>query len=109
MDKKVDSQLDFNFPSSDLLEFPRDLGEEGWFQFYAKKGDALNRLESKFNIPLNKKVKVNLHGEDASVEGLLTLNRLKMPSADAEEIELRIGRRVFLSSSIESIELVKTK
>ena len=101
---KKGSQLDFNFPANDLLEFPRDLGEEGWFQFYANRRDAFERLEEKFGIPLNQRVQIVLHGEATPLRGLLTLNRLELPPADAEEIRLRLGGRTFLSSAIEGAE-----
>ena len=42
MDMKKGNQLDFNFPANDLLEFPRDLGEEGWFQFMRIVGMRLS-------------------------------------------------------------------
>jgi hypothetical protein len=107
MDMKKGNQLDFNFPAIDLLEFPRDLGEEGWFQFYANRRDAFERLEEKFGTPLNQRVRIALHGEETLLQGLLTLNRLELPPADAEEIRLRLGGRTFLSSAIERVELLQ--
>ncbi|MFL2876864.1 MAG: hypothetical protein ACJZ86_03330 [Pontiellaceae bacterium] len=104
---KKGSQLDFNFPANDLLEFPRDLGEEGWFQFYANRRDAFARLEEKFGTPLNQQVRITLYGEHTVLQGLLTLNRLALPPADADEIQLRLGGRIFLSSAIERVERLK--
>ena len=104
---KKGSQLDFNFPANDLLEFPRDLGEEGWFQFYANRRDAFERLEEKFGTPLNQQVRITLHGEQAVLKGLLTLNRLALPPVDADEIQLRLGGRTFLSSAIKRVERLK--
>ncbi len=101
---KKGSQLDFNFPSNDLLEFPRDLGEEGWFQFYADRRGAFERVEQKFGIPLNQRVRVFLQGEEKGLEGLLTLNRLALPPADADEILLQLAGRSFYNSEIDRWE-----
>ncbi|MAI20042.1 MAG: hypothetical protein CMF28_02205 [Kiritimatiellaceae bacterium] len=103
---KKGRQLDFNFPANDLLEFPRDLGEEGWFQFYADRRGAFERVEEKFGIPLNQRVRVYLLGEEEGLEGLLTLNRLALPPADADEILLQLGGRSFYNSAIARWERV---
>ena len=74
---------------------------------YANRRDAFERLEEKFGTPLNQRVRIALHGEETLLQGLLTLNRLELPPADAEEIRLRLGGRTFLSSAIERVELLQ--
>jgi len=98
------SQLDFNFAADDLLEFPRDLGEEGWFQFHSEQKQAFQALNRRFGIALNRPVRVRLQGQDAEIEGKLVLESLLLPSPSDESIRLRLGKMVFDSSQIEHCE-----
>jgi len=100
MDDSAD-QLDFNFSADDLLEFPRDLGEEGWLQFHFEQRKAFARVEEKFGIVLNRKVRLRLRGWDEEFEGRLVLDSLLMPSPHAETIHLRLGRITFENTDIE--------
>lgn len=97
----TDDQLDFNFAADDLLEFPRDLGEEGWFQFISEQKLAFQRIEEKFAVALNKKVRLRLRGWDEEVEGKLVLDSLLLPPPQAETISLRLGHMSFENTDIE--------
>ncbi len=98
------NQLDFNFAADDLLEFPRDIGEEGWFQFHSEQKQAIQALERRFGISLNKRVRIRLHGEKRVMEGRLVLESLLLPSPTDETIRLRLGNTVFESGDIEDYE-----
>ena len=98
------NQLDFNFAADDLLEFPRDLGEEGWFQFHSEQKQAFLILDRHYGIALNQRVRLRLQCLEEVLEGKLVLESLLLPSPSDESIRLRLGRRVFDSSEIESCE-----
>ena len=98
------NQLDFNFAADDLLEFPRDLGEEGWFQFHSEQKQAIQALERRFGICLNKLVRIRLVELANELVGKLVLDSLLMPSPTDESIRLRLGTAVFESSDIEYCE-----
>lgn len=98
------NQLDFNFAADDLLEFPRDLGEEGWFQFHSEQKQAFHALNRRFGIALNQPVRLRLQGQGADLEGKLVLDSLLLPSPSDESIRLRLGTIVFDSSEIEYCE-----
>jgi len=100
MDEASD-QLDFNFAADDLLEFPRDLGEEGWVQFLSEQKQSFERVEEKFGITLNKRVRLRLRGRDEEFEGKLVLDTLLLPPPQAETIGLRIGRVSFENTDID--------
>jgi len=97
-------QLDFNFAEDDLLEFPRDLGEEGWFQFHSEQKQAFQILDRRFGIALNQRVRLRLQCHAEALEGKLVLDSLLLPSPSGESIRLRLGKRVFDSSEIEYCE-----
>ncbi len=98
------SQLDFNFAADDLLEFPRDLGEEGWFQFHSEQKQAFQILDRRFGIALNQHVRLRLQCREEVFEGKLVLDSLLLPAAPDEAIRLRLGKMVFDSSEIEYCE-----
>ncbi|VGO17615.1 hypothetical protein PDESU_06216 [Pontiella desulfatans] len=95
------NQLDFNFVSDDLLEFPRDLGEEGWFQFHSEQKVAVQRVEDKFGIVLNRRVRLRLRGCEEEFEGKLVLDSLLLPPPHAETVQLRLGRLTFENTDID--------
>ena len=95
------NQLDFNFSSDDLLEFPRDLGEEGWFQFHSEQKEAILRVEKKFGIILNRRVRLRLHGWEEEFVGKLVLDSLLLPVPSAETVRLRLGGMTFENTDIE--------
>jgi uncharacterized protein (DUF924 family) len=97
------NQLDFNFAADDLLEFPRDLGEEGWFQFHSEQKQAFQRVEEKFGILLNRRVRLRLRGWDEEFEGKLVLDSLLLPPPEAESIQLRLGRMTFQNTDIDTL------
>ncbi|MBT8042132.1 MAG: hypothetical protein HKP10_04875 [Kiritimatiellales bacterium] len=96
--------MDFNFSADDLLEFPRDLGEEGWFQFLSEQKEAFLRVEEKFGLVLNARVRLRLRGYDRDLEGKLVLDSLLLPHPQAETIRLRLGRATFENTDIEYCE-----
>ena len=98
------NQLDFNFAEDDLLEFPRDLGEEGWFQFHSEQKQAFQILDRRYGIALNQRVRLRLHCRAEEFEGKLVLDALLLPSPSEEAIRLRLGKMVFDSSEIEYCE-----
>lgn len=98
------NQLDFNFAADDLLEFPRDLGEEGWFHFHSEQKQAFQILDRRFGIALNQHVRLRLQNRDEELEGKLVLDSLLLPSPSDEVIRLRLGKVVFDSSEIEYCE-----
>lgn len=98
------NQLDFNFAADDLLEFPRDLGEEGWFQFHSEQRQAFQALDRRFGIALNQQVRIRLTGSDEDLEGRLVLDSLLLPSPAEDTIRLRLGRAVFENTEIEYCE-----
>ena len=100
MDEASD-QLDFNFAADDLLEFPRDLGEEGYFQFNSEQKQAIQALKEKFDIALNKRVRLRLHGWEEEFEGKLVLETLLIPSLRDKTIRLRLGKISFENTDIE--------
>jgi uncharacterized protein (DUF924 family) len=95
------NQLDFNFAADDLLEFPRDIGEEGWFQFNAEQKQAFQRVEKKFGLALNRRVRLRLRGWNEEFEGKLVLDSLLLPPPQAETLSLRLGRVTFENTDIE--------
>jgi hypothetical protein len=97
-------QLDFNFAADDLLDFPRDLGEEGWFQFHSERKQAIQALDRRFGISLNQMVRVRLDGTEDILEGRLVLDSLLLPSPTDETIRLRLGNTVFENTEIEYCE-----
>lgn len=101
-------QLDFNFAADDLLEFPRDLGEEGWFHFHSEQKLAIQRLEQKFDIVLNRNVRVRLRGWHEELTGRLVLDSLLLPPPEAETLLLRIGSVTFENTEIESLKPLET-
>lgn len=98
------SQLDFNFAADDLLEFPRDLGEEGWFQFHSEQKQAFRILDRRYGIALNQHVRLRLQCREDALEGKLVLDSLLLPSPADESIRLRLGKVAFDSSEIEYCE-----
>lgn len=95
-------QLDFNFAADDLLEFPRDLGEAGWFLFHSEQRQAIQALERRFGVALNRRVRLRLTGWDEEFTGKLVLESLLIPSLRDERIRLRLGRITFDNTDIET-------
>jgi hypothetical protein len=104
---KPKDQLDFNFAADDLLEFPRDLGEEGWFQFHSEQRLVFQRLEEKFHIVLNRRVRLRLRGWDEEFTGKLVLDSLELPPPTAETIQLRIGSISFENTDIDFLQTLE--
>jgi hypothetical protein len=102
--KDCGNQLDFNFAADDLLEFPRDLGEEGWFQFHSEQKQAFQILDRRFGVALNQHVRLRLHCREEELEGKLVLDSLLLPSPSDESIRLRLGKVAFDSTEIEFCE-----
>lgn len=94
-------QLDFNFASDDLLEFPRDLGEKGWFQFSSEQKVAFQQIGEKFGIILNRPIRLRLRGWEEEFTGKLVLDSLLLPPPEAETIRLRLGGMTFENTDID--------
>ena len=107
MEQDPKNQLDFNFAADDLLEFPRDLGEEGWFQFSSERKAAFQRVEEKFHLVLNRRVRIRLRGFDEHFVGKLVLDSLLPPSPTTETITLRIGNVTFENTDIEDLQTLE--
>lgn len=84
-----------------FIPFPRDLGEEGYFQFHSEQKQAFQALEDKFGLSLNKRVRLRLAGWSEEFEGKLVLDSLLMPSIEEKTIRLRLGKMVFDHTDIE--------
>ena len=93
------NQLDFNFAADDLLELPRDLGEEGYFQFRSEQRQAVQALEEKFGIVLNTRVRLRLFGWEEEFEGKLVVATLQPPQC-GDGLRLRLGRISFTHTDI---------
>ncbi|MEI6892728.1 MAG: hypothetical protein V5783_11210 [Pontiella sp.] len=106
MEQDSKNQLDFNFVADDLLEFPRDLGEEGWFQFTNEQKVAFQRVEEKFHIILNQRVCMRLRGRMDELVGKLVLATPLLPSPTAETIMLRMGSVTFENTDIDHIRVL---
>ena len=94
-------QLDFNFAADDLLEFPRNLGEEGHYLFLSEQQHAIRALAEKFGIALNQRVRLRLVGWDEEFEGKLMLDSLIVLPLSEKTIRLRLGRLTFDNTHIE--------
>ncbi len=94
-------QLDFDFTADDLLEFPRDLGEAGYFQFHSEQRQATVELEKTFGVVLNKRVRLRLVGWNEEFEGRLVLDSLLLPSHRSAPLRLRLGKIAFDHTDIE--------
>ncbi len=97
-------QLDFDFTANDPLEFPRDLGEAGYFQFHSEQRQAIQSLEQKFGVVLNRRVRLRLHGWNEEFEGKLVLDTLLPPRSRMEGLRLRLGKIAFDYTDIESCQ-----
>lgn len=97
-------QLDFNFAADDLLEFPRDLGEEGYFQFHSEQKQAFQALEQRFNVTLNRRVRLRLRGWEEEFVGKLMLDSLLLPALSDTTLRLRLGKIAFDHTDIEFCE-----
>lgn len=102
-DKK---QMDFDFNTDDLLEFPRDLGETGMFKFKSEQRNAIRSLEKKFGIVLNRRVRLRLLNQSEELAGKLTIDSLLPPQASQDGLRLRLGNMTFKHTEIASCELV---
>lgn len=99
-------QLDFEFAADDLLEFPRDLGEEGYFQFHSEQKQALLELEKVFGVVLNKRVRLRLAGWDEELEGKIMLESLLLPTGHSESLRLCLGKIAFDHTDIEFCQVL---
>ncbi len=99
-----DSQFDFDFspPADDRLpEFPHDPLGRGYEFFVSERKNAVDRLNRKFGVLLEEKVRLKLFGWDAEFTGKLLLNTLLLPESKKDEVPLRVGRVTFDLRDIE--------
>jgi hypothetical protein len=83
------------------------LGEEGWFQFHAEQKQSIQRVEEKFHIVLNQRVRLRLRGWNEDFIGKLVLDSLLLPPPTAETIKLRIGSISFENTDIDFIQTLE--
>ena len=104
-------QLQFDFERSGrkpteqngapLMELPRDPAARGYSAFISEQTAALNELEQRFGLILNKKVRLRLIGWDEEFVGKLVLDQLLPPTDRQEGLRLRIGTVSFDDTDIE--------
>ena len=104
-------QLQFDFERSEqkpteqngapLMELPRDPSARGYGAFTSEQVAALNELEQRFGLILNKKVRLRLIGWDEEFVGKLVLDQLLPPTDRQEGLRLRIGTMPFANTDIE--------
>jgi len=107
----MSEQLQFDFERSGrkpteqngslLMELPRDPVARGYGTFTSEQIVALNELEQRFGLILNKKVRLKLIGCDEVFEGRLMLNQLLYPTTRTEGLCLHIGNVDFEYTNIE--------
>ena len=103
---RTDDQLNFDFEADDLLEFPRDLGEEGYFLFHTERKRLSRALETAFGLLLNRRVRLRLHGSEQAFEGKLLLDSLSTASAGGQTLRLRLGELTFDHTDIAFCESI---
>jgi len=107
---KKDSQLDFDFspPADDSLpEFPRDPQGKGYEFFVSERKNAIARLNQRFGVLLDERVRLKLRGWDEYFTGKLMLNTLLLPESKKDDVPLRIGRVTFDLRDIECCFLLR--
>lgn len=88
------NQGNFNFDAQ---------GDESGYQHWQEELDAFKKqLESRHGIILGSKVRLTLRGEDAPLEGIITLSNSKQPR-NRTHLHLNIGSRTITTAEIESI------
>ena len=106
----MSDQLQFDFEDWDRNqdrvgsagpELPRDPAARGYGAFTSEQITALNELEQRFGLILNKNVRLKLIGWDEEFEGKLVLNQLLPPADRQEGLRLRIGTVSFDNTDIE--------
>lgn len=100
-------QLDFEFAADDLLEFPRDLGEKGYFKFHSEQKQAMLELENVFGVVLNKRVRLRLIGWNEELEGKITLESLLLPTNQSTKLRLCMGTVTFEHTDIECCHVLE--
>jgi hypothetical protein len=111
-EKTVAAQLalDFTQPAQPAAKarvlscagLPRDLAERGYHAFTSEQAAALQELEQRFGLILNRRVRVTLFGVPAEFVGKLVLAPL-LPCAEGNApLRLRIGTAEFDDADIES-------
>ena len=103
---KNDDQLDFDFTANNMLDFPCNREEEGYFKFHSEQQQALQELEKKFGVVLNRQVRLRLIGWDEEFEGKLVLDNLLHPTKRSEALRLRMGKIAFDHTNIEFCQVL---
>lgn len=96
-----DDQMNFDFSADDLLEFPRDIGETGYYRFHYEQRQACRELEQRFGLVLNQPVRVRLKGRSDEVLGrLLPVTYLEETSSGP--LPLRLGDMIISHEEIDA-------
>jgi len=93
-------QLGFDF-GDPLMELPADPQGKGYDLFAEDRERAVEKLNERFGVLVNERVRVKLFGWDEEFEGRLILNSLLLPKSKKDEVPLRIGRVTFDVRDIE--------
>ncbi|HMP72604.1 MAG TPA: hypothetical protein PKE55_05005 [Kiritimatiellia bacterium] len=88
------------------LELPRDPAERGFQNFRSEREAAIQRLQEKFGIVLNRRVRVTLAGFPGDFTGIMTLDQLIPPGTPREALLLRIGKVQFEARDLESCVVI---
>ncbi|MDF7800887.1 hypothetical protein P4C99_15535 [Pontiellaceae bacterium B1224] len=99
--KENDDQLGFDFSADSLLEFPLNREEKGWSVFESDQKQAIQRLEERFGIALNRRVQLRLNGWPQEFNGKLMLEGLLLPTGHEKTVRLRLGKLTFDNTDIE--------
>jgi hypothetical protein len=89
-----------------LTALPGDPSERGYQAFHSERAAALQELEQRFGLILNRRVRVTLCGVPAEFVGTLVLAQLLPCAAGHEPLRLRIGTAEFDDADIESCVLL---
>ena len=95
-------QLEFNFKIGAAGGAPGETGSP----LFAEREAAIRRLEDRFGLILNKKVRVTLFGFPGEFAGKITLDQLILPEGRKDELRLRLGHMAFDYGDIESCVLI---
>lgn len=99
--KERENQLGFDFSDDRLLEFPVNNEEKGWSAFKSEQEAAIQRLNERFGIALNRRVRLRLNGWPEEFEGKLMLEELLHPTGNEKTVRLRLGRLTFENTDVE--------
>lgn len=85
-------EFDFNAPRpASGKHLPEDPLERGYRAFQAEQVRAVEALEQRFGVVLNRRVRVTLHGWEDEFVGKLRVDQLLHPTRRGDPLRLRVG------------------